>query len=421
MEAEAVAARPRSMATPEVVDWPIAYRRGAHRALAPAATLACLRPLLPAFGITRLANLTGLDVIGLPVMQAVRPNARSNAVFQGKGLEPDSARCSALMEAIETFHAERILKPLRLASSFDLASAARLVDVERLPCMAGSPFHSRFDLLWIEGRDLRSDEPLWLPYECVHARFTVPYPQGSGCFPCTTNGLASGNRRLEALVHGLCEVIERDATALFELGRLDREARRIDCGSIDDRDCLDLVEAIRRAGLGIAVWDLTTDIGVAAFGCQIMEGPDGPALLALPAEGQGCHPDRGIALARALTEAAQSRLTAIAGARDDISRSRYRASMDAERIAAWWEYLERGQGRRRFADVPSHAFDSFGDELAWILGRLRSRGFGEVTAVDLGPADAPYAVLRVVVPGLEGLPESGCLPGLRASRWVEPA
>lgn len=400
---------------------PKLYRRGTHRSLPPGTTVERLLPLLPELEITRIANLTGLDVIGLPVVQVVRPNARSNGVFQGKGLDLDAAKASGLMEAIETFHAERILLPLRLASPADLAAVVRLVDFERLPRMTASPLHSRYELLWIEGRDLLSDESRWLPYECVHARFTIPYPQGSGCFACSTNGLASGNSRPEALVHGLCEVIERDAAALFELGLLDSAARRIDCASIDDPDCLDVIEAIRRAGLGLAIWDLTTDVGVAVFGCQIMEGPKGPGLVALPAEGQGCHPDRGIALSRALTEAAQSRLTAIAGARDDITRSRYRASADTERLAAWWDHLERDQGRRRFSDVPTHAFDTFEDELAWILERLRSGEFGDAVSVDLGPADAPYAVLRVVVTGLEGVPESGCRPGLRARSWVESA
>jgi YcaO-like protein with predicted kinase domain len=395
------------------------FRRGTHRSLPPAETVERLLPLTAAVGITRIANLTGLDVIGLPVVQVVRPNARSNGVFQGKGLDLAAAKASALMEAIETWHAERILAPMRFASAAALQGMVRLIDADRLPRMAGSPFHPNLELLWIEGEDLLTREPVWLPYECVHARFTLPYPPGSGCFACTTNGLASGNHRLEALVQGLCEVIERDAAALLERDPSAAARRRLDLASVEDPDCRDLIETIRRAGLDLAVWDLTTDIGVAAFGCRIMEGPQGPGLVALPAEGQGCHPDRGIALARALTEAAQSRLTAIAGARDDITRSRYGASLDAGQVAAWRERLERGEGRRLFADVPTHAFDAFEDEVAWILDRLRSSGIAEVAAVDLGPADGPYSVLRVVVPGLEGLPESGCLPGPRAKRRVD--
>ncbi|MFD2442135.1 hypothetical protein ACFSS8_22245 [Paracoccus kondratievae] len=61
------------------------HRRGTHRTVPPAQTLARLTALMPAIGITRLANLTGLDRIGLPVTMACRPNARSLVVAQGKG------------------------------------------------------------------------------------------------------------------------------------------------------------------------------------------------------------------------------------------------------------------------------------------------------------------------------------------------
>ena len=59
-------------------------------------------------GITRLGDITGLDYIGIPVVVAVRPNSRSVSVSQGKGLDLHQATASALMEAIEGFHAEEV-------------------------------------------------------------------------------------------------------------------------------------------------------------------------------------------------------------------------------------------------------------------------------------------------------------------------
>ena len=40
--------------------------------------------------------------------------------------------------------------------------------------------------------------PVWVPLELVDANYTLPFPSGSGCFQANTNGLASGNHRLEA-------------------------------------------------------------------------------------------------------------------------------------------------------------------------------------------------------------------------------
>jgi len=38
-----------------------------------------------AAGVTRLAEITGLDLVGIPVFQAIRPAGRSLSVHQGKG------------------------------------------------------------------------------------------------------------------------------------------------------------------------------------------------------------------------------------------------------------------------------------------------------------------------------------------------
>jgi YcaO-like protein with predicted kinase domain len=65
------------------------------------------RRFMPAMGITWLANVTGLDRIGLPVCVAVRPNWRALSTSQGKGETIEAAKASALMEAIESWHGAR--------------------------------------------------------------------------------------------------------------------------------------------------------------------------------------------------------------------------------------------------------------------------------------------------------------------------
>ena len=396
------------------------YSRGTHRALPPGETLERVRPLLRAMGITRVANVTGLDVVGIPVVQAARPNARSNAVSQGKGIDLDAAKASAVMEAIETYHAERIRTATRFASAEELAGDVRVVDVRRLPQVAGSRYRADLDMLWIEGLDLFSNERVWLPYETVHARYRLPYPPGSGCFPMSTNGLASGNNWLEAVIHGLSEAIERDAAARFELDPGDWMSARIDLSSVDDPDCRTLIEMFERAGIMVAAWDITSPMGLPAFLCHALELDTGPRLVPRPADGQGCHLDKAVALMRALTEAAQARVTVISGARDDISRDRYGPDYDGGEIDAWRRTLQSYPGQRRFADIPDVATPTFDADLALILDRLRACGIAEVVVVDLSPPDdAPFVAVRVVVPGLAapgnesrrpGHPRTGVVP-----------
>ena len=59
---------------------PKVLRAGTHRTVSPTETLARMRPHLPAMGITRVANVTGLDHIGIQVFQACRPNARLSLI-----------------------------------------------------------------------------------------------------------------------------------------------------------------------------------------------------------------------------------------------------------------------------------------------------------------------------------------------------
>jgi ribosomal protein S12 methylthiotransferase accessory factor len=114
------------------------HRRGTHRAPDPLATLAAYEPLMPRLGITRLANVTGLDAIGVPVYAAIRPNSRSVSTSQGKGLDVPSERASALMESIEMWHAEHVELPIRWESYRALQRVDDVIDVSHLPRVADS-------------------------------------------------------------------------------------------------------------------------------------------------------------------------------------------------------------------------------------------------------------------------------------------
>src|SRR6266436_3314109 len=95
--------------------------RYSDRACGPDETVSRMKRHLGRFGITRLAETTGLDCIGIPVWAAVRPNALTLSVCQGKGITDAAAQASALMEAAEVATAERSDLPLRECSAADLA------------------------------------------------------------------------------------------------------------------------------------------------------------------------------------------------------------------------------------------------------------------------------------------------------------
>jgi ribosomal protein S12 methylthiotransferase accessory factor len=380
---------------------------------------------LPRFGITQIDDVTRWDRIGVPVVMVVRPEGRCLGVTQGKGLDLDAAVASGVMEAIENWHAERVAPAVAAASASDLRRSANVVDIRRLPRRRDSRLDDTTPIPWMKGIDLLSDrEPIWVPYALVHTDYSVPPQPGAGCFCASSNGLASGNTRGEALAHALAEVVERDAVAVWHArDAAAKGATRIDPYTVDDPDCLDLLDRFEDADMAVGIWDATSDVGVAALHVEIIErGERLPPFFPQAIAGDGCHPDRAIALIRALTEAAQSRLTTIVASRDDLDEHDYaideaRIDRDHHRIAG------AAAGSRDFRAVPHFDSPAFDDDIEFLLARLRAIGIEQVAAVDLSRRDFPHiAVVRVVVPGLETVVDHPHrAPGPRASRVRPPA
>lgn len=391
------------------------YRLGTHRTVHPSETLARAQPHLRAMGITRIANVTGLDRIGLPVVTVCRPNARSLAVSQGKGVELDAAKASAVMESIESHHAEHILAPLRSGSVEELAPHIPLADLSGLPRSQAGLFDPRKRMLWVAGRNWLDNATLWLPLETVSADYTLPLPPGSGCFAANTNGLASGNTLVEAVCHGLSELVERDAVTLWKLqGEGPRRTTAVNNDSIDDPLCRYVLARFATAGVDVKVWEVTSDIGIAAF-CALAYGGDDD--WADPEFGAGCHPAREVALLRALTEAAQARVTFIAGSRDDLGAALYQPAARRQRQAYCRSQAATHAGERDFAQAPTLDSETIEMDMDWMASRLRSAGVEQVIVVDLTHEAFGIPVVRVVAPGLEGPhghEQGDFVPGRRA-------
>jgi YcaO-like protein with predicted kinase domain len=365
-------------------------------------------------GITRVANLTGLDRTGIPVVMVSRPNARSSAVFNGKGIDIAAAKASALMEAAETWHAEHVRALLRLATFAEMRGDSPVVDVGGLPRLPGTEFDPHLPILWAEGLNLMDGDPVWAPFEIVHADFRVSGPPISGALSMSTNGLASGNRFPEAVRHGLCELIERDATSLWrQMPPREQEARRLSLATVDDPKSLAILELLANAELDVAVWDITTDVGAPTLQCYVVDRAGESGHFGI---GAACHPTREIALLRTILEAAQVRTTYIIGAREDIEPGDYDPATLRRRNAEARALMAKREGGRDFRSVPTRRFETAEAQVEHLLDRLRLIGLKQAIAVDLTRPEIGIPVARMVVPGLEGFDHfpAHYAPGARA-------
>ena len=396
----------RSILARRSTDWALDLG-GTVRAASVDDTLAKARSVLQAVGITRVANVTGLDHVGVPTWVAVRPLSRSLTVSQGKGLTDALAQASAVMECIEVHHAEHFTprghrKALRTAAITD-----GYVNPILLPVRPHARIVAGVSTEWVEGEEIFTRGSRWLPRDCINLDFTTRR-RDPRIFVGSSNGLASGNTPAEAVLHGLCEVIERDQESFWYVRKqfvAGAECGRLHLDSVSDGHCQWLLRKCRDAGLQVAAWYLTQDIAVPCFMCMVFDS-HGHTFYPQRASGFGCHPYRHIALSRAITEALQSRLTCIAGGRDDMYWSQYRDALRVDNVPgkAWIEDLDAEAGIARFDDIPqAPVCAAIGDLLDWVKTALARAGFAEIIVVDLSRKEIGIPVAHVTVPGLEGL------------------
>lgn len=369
------------------------YNNETQRAIPLDDTLARIEPLVPAAGITRVADITSLDRIGIPVFSCIRPTAMDGAitVYNGKGATVEESRISAIMEGIERYSSEMHNRRPELAPYQEMRMrGANVLDPNDLILPRGVDPERLMP--WTEGWDIVSDQPVFVP---SHAVFHPLPPNYLGPFRTNTNGLASGNTFEEAVFHALSEVIERDAWSLVEACR--------DTGpcvtEMTDATVLEMQEKFAKAQVEVKVRDITSDIGIptmAAVADDVLLKD--PLLLTI---GIGTHTSARIAVMRALTEVAQSRLTQIHGAREDTTLAGMRKKMGYDRAKRINGYWFRDNGTIKYGNVRSSDTDDFKKDIENIIAALKKQGMDRVIIVDLTREEIGMPVVRVIVPGLE--------------------
>jgi YcaO-like protein with predicted kinase domain len=390
---------------------------GTHRSRPPETTLAEYGALMPMMGITRLANITGLDRIGLPVCIAVRPNSRTLATSQGKGETIAAAKASAMMESIEGWHAERIAGPILYESYHALADRLPVIDVSALAVRVDATFYADRPIHWIEGLDLMTRQSVWVPFESVSLNL-VKQPGHKPIFLESSNGLSSGNQMIEAIIHALCEVIERDAVTLWaHIPVARKKERQIDLATVSDPSLRRIIDQLATNGIVLGAWDITSDIGLPTFTCTCVEDPDSPDWRPVTtSDGHGSHLVPEIALSRAIHEAIQARLTFISGSRDDIFPADYIKHGNRDDHVAIAGAIKQPPASLSFAPNRLPVSDFFEEDLETILSLLRNVGINCAAVVDLTRAEVGIPVVKLVVPGLEPFHTPVYQPGKRAQR-----
>jgi len=372
---------------------------------------------LPQLGITRLADTTGLDRLGIPTHSCVRPGTSDSVwVYSGKGFTPEASRVSAIMECIERTSALWSAASVRIARRGELAGRWPVLGPERFT-EASAPADDRPEA-WVLAHRVRGGRA-WVPAALVFLGRPADAAINWRLVAQTSNGLGAGPTRDQALAHALEELIERDTVSCSELrashagsAALAAIARAagldIAAALTGFRDDVDLaitidpatlparaVELVRRfeaIGVRVVVKYLPGDLGVPVFGAAAIEELGFDNVLA--AAGFAASYDPAQAVCRALLEVAQSRATDRQGAREDCGHAE--KDRHAAPPAAHW--LATPGRAVAFGALPWAA--RIGDRVCHYTRALTAVGLDDVL-YHAFHAPAGIHVVRALVPGIE--------------------
>ena len=390
---------------PEIkIDRALSYMEGTQRVYDEATTLENTKGQIKKIGVTRIADITNLDRLGVPIFSAIRPSAAPGAIsiYSGKGSTEQRARISAIMESFERCLAERPGLNANIAGDI---SASALVEsylnarenfsvLDPNDLLLSQPYNPSSLLEWVEAYDLLNKEEVFVSANAVYHPYDSP-GQCQKLFLSNTNGLASGNVLEEAILHGLLEVIERDAISAAQFTRnLGKEIVLTE----EDGYVYELARKFKDVGIELKIWLVPTDTGIPT----IIAATDDvklkdPALLVM---GAGSHLKPEIAVARAITEAAQSRVVQIQGAREDTDREGIIRSVGYERMKRLnWFWFEEGE-KISLSNIQDLSRKSPAENIDVILEKLKNLA-ERVLVIDLSREEVAVPVVRVIIPGFE--------------------
>ena len=383
--------------------------------------------------------IDGIDRVGIPVwVVALFPETADLDGIMPYGVGYGATDEAAILGALGEI-AEMVWPTLTLSargkthgSYADLVrerGERGIADPLTLCLPAGSPVGRDTPLDWVEARRWADGSSVLVPIDLAaySAKELAP-----GYVPFTTiisNGMGAGPDLDWAIGHGLCEILQRDGNGLL-FRALDRGVA-IELPESLPTEIGDLINRFSAADVRVMPKFATDEFGLANVYCVGVDAREPAVTIMATACGEAAHPDAVQALAKAIAEYAASRarkafahgpmalaetiaphgyidrFMAQAGGAAKSSDSRAFAEMqrwtdvDAATLRDWLaDTMLAERSRRAFADLPRADVPD-----ARARGRLAREAVEaaefDILYVDMSPADASVAVVKVIVPGME--------------------
>ena len=380
-------------------------------------------------GVTTF-RIDRLDRLGIPVVQAnmILPDEPA-AMGHGYGITPIAAEVGALGELCEEVHVAAWIAdaPIETGSYATLVARHGVTAVchPRTLCLpAGATYDDDLTLEWVSARRWRTDEVVRVPREWAAA---YPYQLGRPAQLITpiTNGLGAGFDLPHAIAHGVMELLQRDGNVL-SYRALDRGVKlRLDDISPETSAVLDQLHA---AGIQPLIKLADTAFGIAGL-YVVGDDPAAAMPIQITACGEAAHPDRDLALRKALLEFAGSRarkaathgpIATLRGIMPEafidqqvrVAQVEHEEGRALQAMVAWMrmgtpelhELLADSVFSERqsvaFSSLPTRILTTSTERLTFLAERLQAEDL-DILWIDCSPVGSHVRVVKVIVPGLE--------------------
>lgn len=322
----------------------------------------------------------------LPVFHAVSAgpgNERIDRNHFGRGVTSEEAKAGAIGEAIERYCAKMQGDEEIVVASFeDLKKDAMDPESFILPMNFSNKYTRNVKIGWSQGYSLCNNRPVFVPSDFVY----LPYRPKRGAIQISTGssvGLAAGNCPEEAILHGIFEVVEKDAWCIMERNRLCMPD--VDAGGVKDKDVHRIFKKLKARKVSFYIKDLTTDIKITTIGTFFEHISNGRCTFSYAA---GTHLNPEIALLRSLTEAAQLYPLCL-----------------SEQLEKNPEYkiehrVQKGRCKIKFGKIPNLSSGNMKKDIKICTEMVNHLGM-DVIIVDLTRPNIGFSVVRVLIPGLQ--------------------
>jgi ribosomal protein S12 methylthiotransferase accessory factor len=302
----------------------------------------------------------------------------------GKGGTPEQSEASALMELVERFSFFSFIKERpfireKYRNIKDQAIALEALalsfhddsgDLEKI-----KPLLEEIPLAWVMAHNLTQKKDQWLPIDWFYLIHEF-------------NGPSAGNSLEEAILQGLCEVVERHVSSVISHESLPTAA--IDPASVTDPAARELLEKFNRRGIKLYLKDFSLDTGIPTVGALAYDPSTFPEKSEIVfTAGTTPHPEK--SLIRAVTEIAQ-----LAG--DFISHTRYRPTLPKYQRLEEAQYVMTSPEQIPITALPDLSNDNIRLEIESCVEALAKIGL-EVVIVNVTHPQLNLPAIYSIIPG----------------------